>query len=417
MGARILILILALAACEKTSKLYCEKHPRDLDNCGYLDAGIDARPACTSDMDCASSPAAPYCEPNIHACVECYQSGHCVLNPVEKFCELSTFLCTSCVRNTDCTSDVCLPNGECGDDGNVAYVDPGMGADNADCKMATPCKTVDAALTTKKPYIKLNGMIDEAVLIDAQAVTLIGDPGTTLSRSSNGVVLAVSGGSDVAIYGLTVIGAAEKGIFVDANSTLRLTRVAVTGCNAKDKRGIEIKDSTLIMTRSAVFENLGGGVIVDGMSIYQITNSMISRNGKADTAVGGLVLAPTSSTFNRFELNTVADNTAKLGVAGGVQCSSNIAAPNNLVVRNTTDILTLDTTQAGGSCNFGQSIAKGDATDYMFVNSETAPYDYHIGPGSLAIDRGVPSDIDIDYDGQPRPFNNTLDIGADEYTP
>ena len=417
MGARVLILILALAACEKQSKLYCEKHSGDLDNCGYLDAGIDARPVCASDMDCAGSPGAPYCELNLHECVECYQSGHCSANPVEKFCDLSTFLCTSCVRNTDCTSNVCLPNGQCGDDGNVAYVDPAMGADNADCKMATPCMTVDAALTTKKPYIHLTGMINEAVVIDAQSVTILADPGTVLTRSMNGVILAITASSDVAIYDLTIVGAAEKGIALDMNSTLRLNRVTITGCNGKDHRAIESKNATLFVSRSTIASNAGGGILVDAGSIYQITNSFIYRNGATDTATGGLTLAPTSSAFNRFEMNTVVDNVAKATAPGGVSCAASIAAPNNLVVHNASGTILLDTTQIQvGGCNFSDSHYGADLTEYMFkVPDGTGPWDYHINAGSMAIDRGVASDIKLDVDGETRPQGAMNDLGADEF--
>jgi len=417
MGARVLILLLALVACEKQSKLYCEKHPGDLDNCGFLDGGIDARPMCASDMDCASSPSAPYCELNLHECVGCYQSGQCTANPIEKFCDLSTFQCTSCVRNTDCTSNVCLPNGECGDDSNVAYVDPDLGGNNATCAMATPCKTVAAALTTKKPYIMLKGMIDEAVVIDAQAVTILAEPGTVLTRSSNGVILVITGSSDVSIFDLTIVGAAEKGIAVDMNSTLRVNRVTITGCDGKDRRAIEAKNATLFVSRSSIYSNLGGGILVDAGSIYQITNSFFYRNGDVGSATGGLTLLPTSSAFNRFEMNTVADNHAKATIPGGVSCSANIAAPNNLVVHNTSGTILLDTTQIQvGGCNFDDSHYGGDLTEYMFkVPDGTGPWDYHVNAGSMAIDRGVTSDIKIDIDGETRPQGAQNDLGADEF--
>ena len=42
---------------------------------------------------------------------------------------------------------------------------------------------------------------------------------------------------------------------------------------------------------------------------------------------------------------------------------------------------------------------------------------YHIGPGSAAIDAGVDAGTDHDVDDQPRPFGAGYDIGADEYYP
>jgi hypothetical protein len=322
------------------------------------------------------------------------------------------------VQNTDCASNVCLPDGVCGDDSNVAYVDPTAPATNTQCTFADKCQLIEDALLTKRPYIKLQGTILEAVVIDTQAVTLLGEPGTTLGRDSNGVVLVVTGGSDVGIFDLTIVGAAEKGIAVDMNSTLRLTRVGVTNCNGKDHRAIEAKNSTLIMKASSIYSNAGGGVLVDAMAIYQITNSFIYRNGTDTAMVGGLSLLPTSSTFNRFEMNTVVDNRATATAAGGVNCKANIVAPNNLIARNyagghanlPTDNLSIPT------CNFDQSQKAMDVVDYAFVMPEGAgPWDYHVMAGSMAIDRGVASDITSDVDGDARPQGVKVDVGADEF--
>ena len=40
--------------------------------------------------------------------------------------------------------------------------------------------------------------------------------------------------------------------------------------------------------------------------------------------------------------------------------------------------------------------------------------DYHIGPGSAAIDRGVDAGVTTDIDGDPLPIGPAPDIGADE---
>ena len=50
--------------------------------------------------------------------------------------------------------------------------------------------------------------------------------------------------------------------------------------------------------------------------------------------------------------------------------------------------------------------------DPAFVNS--AAFDYHIGPGSAAIDAGVDAGVTDDIDGDFRPFGLGFDIGADE---
>jgi uncharacterized repeat protein (TIGR01451 family) len=40
--------------------------------------------------------------------------------------------------------------------------------------------------------------------------------------------------------------------------------------------------------------------------------------------------------------------------------------------------------------------------------------DYHIGPGSAAIDAGMDAEVDHDIDGDPRPLGSGYDLGADE---
>jgi hypothetical protein len=42
--------------------------------------------------------------------------------------------------------------------------------------------------------------------------------------------------------------------------------------------------------------------------------------------------------------------------------------------------------------------------------------DYHIGPGSAALDAGMDAGVRTDVDGEPRPYL-APDLGADEYWP
>ncbi len=427
MDARVLIgsvlaAVAALAGCEKQSKLYCEKHPTDLENCGYLDAGIDARPTCTADPDCVEAAGTPYCQPDIQFCVECYLPEHCAMNADKKFCDPDTFHCSSCVTHGNCASNACLPDGTCGDDSTVAYVDPAAPAMNTTCTFAEKCSTIAAALLTKRPVIKLQGNIVETPpAITGTSVTFIAEPGTTLTRAAAGVVLTIDSGSEVAIYDLAITGNEEKGIAVD-NSTLRLVRSSITGCNKKDRRAIEAKGSTIIVSRSAVFANVGGGILTDATTTYNITNSFLYRNGADDAQVGGASLGATSSGLNRFEMNTVVDNRASTTAnAGGLHCAAALRAPNNLIVRNYAGglpgVLNSNKNTIGG-CALDESLIATDVTNLAFVMSEgTGPWDYHIGPGSMVIDRGVASDIAVDFDGDARPFSGTFDFGADEYAP
>ncbi len=53
--------------------------------------------------------------------------------------------------------------------------------------------------------------------------------------------------------------------------------------------------------------------------------------------------------------------------------------------------------------------------DPAFVDPDAG--DYHLGPGSAAIDAGVNAGVTTDIDGNPRPHGGGFDLGADEYWP
>lgn len=427
MDARLLICTalataLGLAGCEKQSKLYCEKHPTDIANCGYLDAGVEPRTPCEAEPDCAAVPGAPYCHPDIGFCVECYLPEHCASNTDMMYCDRDTFRCSSCVAHEDCASNACLPDGTCGDDSTVAYVDPDAPASNTACTLAEKCRTIAAALQTKRPYILLRGAIVENVpTIKATSVTILAEPGTTLTRASSGNILVINDGSEIAIYDLHIIGNGDKGIAVN-KSTLRIVDVTITDCNAKDRRAIEAKASTLVVTRSTIANNAGGGIYADPNTTYNLTHNFIVRNGANDTATGGLSLLAPSTGFNRFEMNTVVDNrAAATAPAGGLHCAASLRAPNNIVARNYVgglDTLPSSNKPTIGGCILDDSLVTSDISNLAFVMPDgEGPWDYHIGPGSLAIDRGVDSDLRVDVDGDARPYNGKFDLGADEYSP
>ncbi len=58
--------------------------------------------------------------------------------------------------------------------------------------------------------------------------------------------------------------------------------------------------------------------------------------------------------------------------------------------------------------------AQGTSADPQLVSMAVATFDYHLQQGSPAIDRVVGSTLNIDVDGDPRPFGAAVDAGADE---
>lgn len=402
------------AGCMKDSKLYCEKHgAEDPATCGYLDASIDARPMCNADPDC-TAPAAR-CELTSHYCVECLTNTDCT-NSSQPFCDPDTYTCEGCVAHSDCPSSACLPTGICGEGTQVAFVDPAATATTG-CSSSSPCGKIADALKTMRPYVKVKGAISEAVAIN-QNVTVLADPGTTLTRPNSGAVISVAAGNDVAVYDVLVIGNNDVGI-ANAASTLRLTRVAVTGCNAKNKPAVDAKGGTTILSRCQLYGNAGGGITTDATASFNVTNTFIVHNGAADSTVGGAKLGATSSGQNRFELNTVADNMTAFGTYAGVQCGpTNLTLPNNILSHNLSNNDTLNTyannAPQGLGCAMGSSKTAIDSAPFKFVmDGGAGPWDYHIQAGSTAIDVGSMTDINFDIDGDLRP-TTAVDVGADE---
>lgn len=399
----------------KESKLYCEKHgAQDPATCGYLDAAIDARPTCNADPDCVAP--APRCETSSHYCVECLTNTDCT-NSSRPFCDPDTYSCQGCVAHTDCASGACLPTGICGESAQVAFVDP-TGTATTGCSATSPCMKVADALATNRPFIKLTGAIVEPVVIN-QNVTLLASPGATLTRSNGGVVIDVNPGKDVAIYDLRVVGNNEIGIANDM-ATLRLIRVSVTGCNAKDKAGVEATGGTTIMSRCQLYGNAGGGFQSDSVASFNITNTLIVHNGAPDSTVGGAKLGATTSGQNRFELNTVADNKTAYGTFAGVTCNATtLTIPNNIISHNlaANDVPNTYANAYVLGCPLGSSKTALDNATFKFVQPVTAPYDYHLQSGSSAIDAGSTTDIGLDVDGDLRPQGSAIDVGFDEYRP
>lgn len=419
MVARVLIAGLVLVGCEKTSEKYCGLHPDDIEHCGYTDAGIDARPTCTDSTQCPTT--APFCETSSGMCVGCLLDTDCTDTAAPQ-CDPVTFSCVGCSAHSECASDVCLPGGMCADDSTVAYVDP-AGTDTTTCSKATPCALVSDAIATDKPTIKITGaVVDTDVSFDGITRTVLADPGTTLTRNTNGVVIDVSGGSSVTIYDLSVIGHDDACVKI-AGSTVRLYRSMFTGSNHADRPAINASSaSTLTMSRCKVESNIGGGVLTDATTTFNITNCFLTRNGDDSSTIGGARLLATDPGERKFTLNTVVDNRTKLGggIAGGIACyASGLAIPDNLIVRNYSAASTglgANELAATAHCDSNGSQLDTTVEPYSFVMPDgTGPWDYHVGPGSMAIDRATASDVSIDVDGQPRPQGTAFDFGADEF--
>jgi hypothetical protein len=111
------------------------------------------------------------------------------------------------------------------------------------------------------------------------------------------------------------------------------------------------------------------------------------------------------------------------GGVGGV-CAlggSSVALTNTILVSQATGIQVYGCNTATLEATLWGSGGWANTKDWAgTVNVRGDPafdsdgWDYHIGPGSAAVDAGVEAGVETDIDGDPRPPGRPPDIGADE---
>ncbi|HEY4244031.1 MAG TPA: right-handed parallel beta-helix repeat-containing protein [Kofleriaceae bacterium] len=387
---RTLLLLAFLCSCQKDNPYYCESAP--LHNC--LD--IDSPPmGCTGDESCASP--TPVCDPSSRACVVCTSAEPSACTSTTPLCGTDD-TCHACTTHASCgASDACLPDGSCGTDSSVAHVDPS--GSGSSCTAAAPCPTFAAALATHRPFIRLHGQLDEAVAISDQDVTVLGDSTAVFTRTTNGIIVTVSGSSHVTFYDVTITGAsgsAGYGVSVPAGAT-----------------------GSFSLYRSVVSSNSAGGVSLSGAT-FAFVDDVFFNNGGNTSLVGALSLASPQDATNRLEFDTFSKNAAMDGVAPAIQCiAGTFTARNNILSDNGT---LSNMNQVGGTCAHSYSIVRpgslpagtgNSASDPLFV--DPAHGDLHLQSGSPAIGAADPaSDLSgiaaTDLDGIPR--TAPADLGA-----
>jgi hypothetical protein len=413
-----------LAGCETRSAKFCAENPDD-PACGGMGSGSDSN---TSSCGECTAPR-PFCDPN-NECVQCLTSANCTSTGTAPVCDQE--VCRGCTAHSECSSNACLPDGACGDDSTVAYVDPVNGVDggNKDCNAATPCKTIAVAIAAKKPNVKLTGVIDEPVATD-KAVTFIADPGTRLTATTGPAILTVMGGAaanvkvfDLAIGGDPLTATADVAMLCVSMASmgkLAMTNVQIAHCTLG---GVTVGMGDFTMSRSHVFLNKAGGIyMLATASTFDITNTFIVHNGDPLNATIPGVWLTAALTPNTFDFNTVADNqiksTAPVGAAGvEIDLQPPFAITNSIVTHNTRGSSTPTEDDTFGTGGVMTSFVSANIAGLNFTDTENEPFQYTLKIGSMAIDQGTtPSAIVIDQKGVERPQQFNKDQGADEFKP
>jgi uncharacterized repeat protein (TIGR01451 family) len=190
--------------------------------------------------------------------------------------------------------------------------------------------------------------------------------------------------------------------------------------------GLCFESSNAVLADNTILANhatLGGGLCLAYQSTATLRNTIVADN-QAEGAGSGLYIEGASS---RLWHTTLARNTG--GDGSGLHITSahgTVALTNTILVSQTVGI----TVAAGSTALLEATLWHGNGADTggagtlitgtvnlrgdpAFANP--AAGDYHLGPGSAAINTGIDAGVYTDIDGDLRPLGLGFDLGADEY--
>jgi hypothetical protein len=289
---------------------------------------------------------------------------------------------------------------------------------------------------------------------DGGGVGLSSSPATLIGNDILSNISGHDGGGVVTTGcdGVTMVGnwvsqniayAGGGGIYMDTTSAEMTANVisansSVDISGGEGGGGVYLWESQLNITGTTIISNTatwyGGGLYAGGTdngSVVDLVNCVVADN-RADVDGSGLYIE-SSHLIARYA--TIAHNMGGypaegLAVTSYLGSSSTAALTNTIVVSHEVGIrvgdgctTTMEATLwgAGPWANDTDWLVQGNLVtgtinvqgDPDFVNPDL--HDYHIGPGSAAIDAGVDAGVRIDIDGEPRPGGAGYDLGADEF--
>lgn len=394
---------------------------------GLDEATFDADPRCASSETCPGP--VPACLLPEGVCVQCTAAEPGACAEATPVCDEATHTCVGCRAHADCLSNTCLPDGRCAPEPEVAYVRGGASGPGAPCTRDQPCALLSTALglAPPRPYVRiLPGTVVEssAITLQSRAVTILGEAGAVLRRSTSGAVLQIEDAAtraviqDVAVSNNTFTGP----IVELKEGELSLFRVAISdnaGIGVRAQRGV------LRLHRSHLARNARGAVTIESVtSAFEVIGNFFVENGSLTSGSGALRANLSQGTVGRLELNSFHANMTGSGGAA-IDCDGGAFTARNNIVSGSG--MGTPARQTAGSCGHAYSIffalpagelpaGPGNAlADPLFANP--AAGDLHLRAGSPALGAADPAtDLTggaaLDADGDRR--TNPADIGADE---
>jgi hypothetical protein len=344
---------------------------------------------CTSDQECAPL----VCDlTGPKSCVQCTSVSAAACVGTTPVCGMDE-ACRACVAHAECASNACLPDGSCGTDATVAYVDPtGPGPD---CTRLAPCKKVSDALKTGRPFVKFTGSTDEPVTVNAgRVVTFLADPGATLTRASGGAILTVQDDeTSLSVYDLSISNAPNTtsgiGCVIPAGAgspSLSLTRATLSN---NPGGAISVSGGTLKVSQSKITNNTPGGGISVMSGVFVIVGNLFYGNGATGSFVGGISLGATVNAADRLDFNTFALNTARDGFGSGIHCLvDTFTARDNIVSDNLNPTATA---QVSGTCLHTHSLVHPGLPPAGTTNLGEDPKFVNEGAGDLHLQATSPA--------------------------
>ena len=185
-------------------------------------------------------------------------------------------------------------------------------------------------------------------------------------------------------------------------------------------------ESNIIMGNEASY---GGGISCGLGNAAIFKNNVVSNNIASQTGSGIYINGGSPQFFNTTIANNTGGDESGVHIADGffpgkllIPVPGYVTMTNSILISQTVGITveTISTATLNGILWFSNGANTAGAGSITVENAFTgdpvfASDGYHLTSNSAAVDKGIPTDVTTDIDGQTRPYGPAPDLGADEF--